>query len=126
MTGALIILAITVAAGLLLWLTDRGKGQQPGEITAPPPSTGHGDLCCGKHEVCEKRFPPTDLYYDDEELDHYRGTIDYKPEDIETFRDVLYTLPKGEIRDWGAAIEARGITMPDEIREEWRALANEE
>lgn len=131
MTGALILLAVTVAVGALLWLLDRGKGRQPVAEAGPTepeprenPDTAQG-ACCGLHAVCRKwGRPREELYYDDEELDRFAGrdTDAYADEEIEQWRDVLYTLPDDERADWGAAIDARGLQMPAPIKEEWRQL----
>ena len=55
------------------------------------------------------------IYYDDEDLDHYKGTPSncYKDDDIDVFRDILYTLKKEEIEDWLISLEKREVRLPE-------------
>lgn len=81
--------------------------------------------CCGEHEVCEKgkikRALRTDIeYFDDEELDSYRGTAsdEYDDDAVEEFREVLYTMYPTEIEDWLKSLELREIALPDALKDE--------
>lgn len=83
------------------------------------------DECCGEHEVCEKgkikRALRTDIeYFDDEELDRYRGTApdEYDDEAVEEFREVLYTMYPTEVEDWLKSLELRQVALPDALRDE--------
>lgn len=130
MTGALIILAVTVLTGLVLYLT-RGRSDSH-DAPAPPAESDREDsegtdtlVCCGRHEICEKGLPsPEDLYYDDEELDRFRGhdAATYSDEEIEEFRRVLYTLHPSEVAPWGRALEMREVSLPECLRDEWIML----
>ena len=60
--------------------------------------------CCGMHETCEKdsllAAVSKDVeYYDDEELDRFRGIMsdEYLPPEIEEFRYILYTMREDEV-----------------------------
>ena len=101
--------------------------------TLPPPANEHelsheeddDDECCGEHEVCEKgkikRALRTDIeYFDDEELDAYRGTPsdEYDDEAVEEFREVLYTMDPKEIDDWLKSLELRKVALPDALKDE--------
>lgn len=84
-----------------------------------------GEECCGEHEVCEKgkirRALRTDIeYFDDEELDRYRGTApdEYDDEAVEEFREVLYTMHPSEIEDWLKSLELREVALPDALKDE--------
>lgn len=117
MTGALIILAVVVLTGFVLWATDRhAKPEQPEEV----PHTADGE-CCGMHEVCEK-VPPTlkPEYFNDEELDAYAGrpADAYTADEVEEFREVMLTLRPDERAPWAVAIERRGIAVPEPLRDE--------
>ena len=54
--------------------------------------------CCGAHEVCEfeemLKNPEEIVYFEDEELDRFRGIAaeHYEDHQIEEFRDVLYIV----------------------------------
>lgn len=130
MIGALIILAVTVATGLLLYIIHRIT-TNPGEET-PINEPQRPESCCGQHAVCEKDSLLQGIstkieYYDDQELDEYRGTDadGYSEEQIEQFRDVLYTLRRDDIAGWARSIQLRGITLPTPIHDELLMLAAE-
>ncbi|HBI57459.1 MAG: phospholipase [Duncaniella sp.] len=127
MLGALIILVFTLFTGLLLWITH--KPDTPGSETSAETENAAepADGCCGMHEVCEKFPVDKPVYFDDEELDAYKGRKpdEYTPDEIEAFRDVLYTLLPQDLAPWGLSITARGIEMPSPIRDEWVMLVNE-
>jgi hypothetical protein len=99
----------------------------PAETTAPPQEEAEddGEECCGEHEVCEKgkirRALRTDIeYFDDEELDRYRGTApdEYDDDAVEEFREVLYTMYPSEIEDWLKSLELREVALPDALKDE--------
>ena len=84
-----------------------------------------GEECCGEHEVCEKgkikRALRTDIeYFNDEELDRYRGTApdEYDDDAVEEFREVLYTMYPTEVEDWLKSLELREVALPDALRDE--------
>ena len=77
------------------------------------------------HVTCERdsllaSVSPEIEYYDDEELDRYRGTApdEYSDEAIEEFRNVLLTLLPTDIAGWARSIQLRGIELPTPVREE--------
>ena len=74
MTGALIILAVTVVTGFILWLTHRPE-QASAEESAATRETSDDGQCCGVHAICEKqmRLAEGPDYCYDEELDRLRG-----------------------------------------------------
>ena len=81
--------------------------------------------CCGEHEVCEKgkikRALRTDIeYFDDEELDRFRGTAsdEYEDDAVEEFREVLYTMDPREVEDWLKSLELREVALPDALKDE--------
>ena len=81
---------------------------------------GENGVCCGKHSNCEKGYDNSNLYFDDEELDRFKGmkSEEYTDADIEEFRQVLYTMREEEVENWAHCIETRGIELPHQIREE--------
>ncbi|MDL2283518.1 hypothetical protein LJB94_03290 [Odoribacter sp. OttesenSCG-928-G04] len=79
--------------------------------------------CCGAHEVCEKglkKMDPTIIYYEDEELDLYKhlAADAYSDQQLDTFRDVMYTLRKEEVENWLISLEKREILFPDLLKQE--------
>lgn len=87
--------------------------------------------CCGAHEVCEfdkvKVNESIIEYYDDEELDEYKNISEssYTTDQIDQFRDVLYTLRTDEIKFWLLSIERRDIQLPSILKSEARMLMAE-
>lgn len=131
MEGALLILVATVVVGVILWLTDRfyfRKKFNDDEVGGEcEPVAG----CCGQHAVCEKSqlsIVSADYeYYDDEELDAYRGRKpeEYTESEIEEFREVLYTLHSDEVAGWAKSIQLRNIELPSIIKEELILIISE-
>lgn len=141
MKGALVILVALVLVGVILYIMElsykRRKSptlpvvedgdagaKEEGESDPGVESGGDGEVCCGQHLVCEKdSLSPVDAeieYYDDEELDRFRGrgAEDYNGEEIEEIRDVLMTLRDEDVAGWARSITKRGIELPTEIRDE--------
>ncbi len=132
MTLAAILLALLTGGGLLLYLLDRLHYWKPdGPDTAgsqedlSDPADTDGSECCGMHITCEKDslvagMDRDILYYDDEELDAFKGRPagGYTADEIEMFREVLLTLRPDEIAGWARSVTTRGITLPGEVREE--------
>lgn len=139
MTGALIILAVTAAIGLALYLADRlyyrrrKTDEDPPAVQAEDEPVGEetDGECCGMHIICEKEtlspFTTEAEYFDDEELDGYRGiTADaYTPEQAEQFRDILMTMRPEEVSAWVRSLTIRGIELPAAVRDEVLLIVSE-
>ena len=59
-------------------------------------------------------------YFDDEELDQYRGipSDSFDDQQIDQFREILYTIRPEELSDWFISLEKRGIELPDVLKQE--------
>ena len=68
------------------------------------------------------------VYFDDEELDVYRGrpSDEYSDKEAEDFADVMYSMRQDEVKEWNRSLIMRGINMPDQIKDEFVALASGE
>ncbi len=77
-------------------------------------------VCCGKHTNCAKGYDNSNLYFDDEELDRFKGVKaeEYSEDDAEEFRNILYTMRTEEIDTWVHCLQTRGIEIPKEVKEE--------
>ena len=151
MTGALVILAVLIVVGMVLYIGERlhnrrldEKSGSPapveGDTGVKPEDDGAKDSageaaqgeCCGMHLVCEKdTLSPVSaeiLYYDDEELDRFIGRPgdDYTPEETEEFRDVLMTLRPEDVAGWARSITQRHLELPSDVRDELLILVNEQ
>lgn len=121
--------------GTILYLTDK-KPQENSDQPAESPSTNLPDSCsadcCAINDVCPselmlKAACNDAIYYDDEELDQFKArTADqYSPDEIEQFRDVLYTLKPQELLSWRQSLKKRGIVLPTPLHDEFLMLYNE-
>lgn len=151
MTGALVILAVLIVVGIVLYIGERlhnrrlDKNIEPtvaeesGDDSEPEDDVAKDDAgeaaqgeCCGMHLVCEKdTLSPVSaeiLYYDDEELDRFIGRPgdDYTPGEVEEFRDVLMTLRPEDVSGWARSITQRHLELPPDVRDELLILVNEQ
>ena len=88
-------------------------------------------ICCGKHEVCEKEELLKALqkkieYFDDEELDIFKGrsSASYTEEEIGEFAEVLHTMWESDVPDWLRSLQLRGIELPDRLKDEVILIIN--
>lgn len=122
----ILIIILAVTAVLIVVLVRARKAdsadspaESEGRQSHVPPVT-----CCGAHEVCEAEtllaLSDKVIYYDDEELDRFRGVSpdDYGDEQIDEFREVLLTLQTHEVAGWLRSLSLRKVEPPTEIREE--------
>jgi len=142
MKPAIILLAILVVGGAIVWIIDRlfyrrnvdeNADEVQGITQDGADSHGCADEACGLRPICpseqilagECRQQP--VYYDDEELDAFAGreADGYSAQEEEQWRDVLYTLQPADLLGWGQSIKHRGLVMPAAIREEFMQLAGE-
>lgn len=123
--GLVLLGALAFVAG---WMRERKlKGQlKRGEIAELPSIKQVEDMeCCGQHETCEKESLLAAIskqieYYNDEELDRFRGKESdrYSSEEIEEFREVLYTMREDEVAGWVRSLQLRAVELPDELKDE--------
>lgn len=125
------ILAI-VALGIIVMIGTRifdSKGtDEPIVVPASDCSSCDGtNVKC--EQVCqmEAATKPAE-YYDDEELDAFKGrqSDEYNDEEATMFAEVLETLRPDEVRPWSRSLIVRGINMPDQIKDEFISLASGE
>ena len=97
-----------------------------GEVSELPTIKQVQDMeCCGQHETCEKESLLAAVskeieYYNDEELDRYRGrsSEEYSEEECEEFREVLYTMRDDEVAGWVRSLQLRAVELPDGVKDE--------
>ena len=110
------IAGLLVTVALFTFIFKRKNGT-PEEIIAPE------EGCCGVHAICEKGLKKIDEkieYFDDEELDQYRGipSDSFNDQQIDQFREILYSIRPEELSDWFISLEKRGIELPDVLKQE--------
>lgn len=125
MVWLIALFVIAAVAVCVAWLRKRVTGGD--ERRAP----ADGE-CCGQHAVCERDSLLAGVsrrveYYDDEELDRYRGVAadGYADEQAEEFREVLYTMDEDDVPGWCRSLQLRGIELPDQLKEEVLLIVGE-
>ena len=84
-----------------------------------------------QHIICEKEtlspFTTEAEYFDDEELDRYRGVMpdDYSPEATEEFRQILMTMRPEEVPAWVRSLAVREVEIPAGLRDEVLLIVSE-
>lgn len=124
--GALILLGIVAFIFGLLRERKLKKRLANGEIESLPGIKQIQDMeCCGQHETCEKESLLAAVskqieYYNDEELDRFIGRESnaYLPDEIDEFRDVLYTMRDDEVAGWVRSLQLRSVELPDDLKDE--------
>ncbi len=127
--GTLWILGSLILLGVAAWLMTQkqqrdhnakvARGEAFPEVEEQPDDRSD---CCGMHIICERDSLLAGLsrdivYYDDEELDAfvYHAADDYKPEEVEQFRDILLTLREDDVPGWLRSLQLRDIHLPEEL-----------
>jgi len=112
---------------LLIEITRRKiqKNNSP-DTSARDRACASDNQCCGLHEICEKgkRKPGPVEYYDDEELDAFKGRIStsYTEEEINQFQEVLASMFRSDVPGWEASLQARKINLPEALKSEIRRI----
>ena len=83
------------------------------------------NTCNGENSKCEQECMMEAAtkeveYYDDEELDIFKGrpSNEYSDEEVEQFSEVLYTMKPEEVAGWNRSLILRGINLPDQLKDE--------
>lgn len=128
--GAIIIFILILAVGgivvggLQFFFSSKNDGQV---VEKPTCSTCNGeDSRCEQECMMEAATKPIE-YYDDEELDRFanRPSNSYTDEEAEDFREVLYTMKPDDVKGWNRSLILRGISIPDQIKDEVVILLGE-
>ena len=121
------LVALGVVAAILGYFRNRKLQRmlERGEISEIPEPKEIPEECCGQHEVCERDSLLAAVskkieYYDDEELDRFRGVEPeaYPDNAVEEFREGLYTLREVEVAGWLRSLQLRGVNLPDALKDE--------
>ena len=120
----LILLAI-ICLGVVAAILQKSYNWKIEEKKEQSASIQSLDGCCGAHEICEKESLLAALsknieYYDDEELDRFKGysSNSYSSGEVQEFADVLYTLRSEEVAGWVRSLQLREIELPDQLKDE--------
>lgn len=113
------LIALGVFSALYAIITNRNREE------SPIVQTDSCATCNGENDKCEQECmmeaatKPIE-YFDDEELDAFKGrsSDSYTDEEVEQFSYVLNTMPQEEIKDWCRSLHLRGIEIPDQLKDE--------
>ena len=117
--GAPIVLALFAA------ITTLFTKKKEGEPDVVMPTSGDCSSCDGTDDKCEQvcmmEAATREIeYYDDEELDRFRGrqSNQYTDEEAEEFANILYTMQPQEAKGWNRSLILREINVPNQIKDE--------
>jgi len=121
------IILLGALTGIYAYFNNRKRQRmfERGEIDQLDEPKTIDEECCGEHAVCERESLLAAVskeieYYDDEELDTYKGlpSDEYTENMTDEFREVLYTLQEAEVAGWIRSLQLRGINLPDALKDE--------
>ena len=126
MSTLITLLILAVAVGLLIRRLVRMIRQNGGEAPDAAVSAECGGGCLSCSVGCTTPIGLTDkrrpmiLYYEDEELDRFRGRAAdlYTEMETQEFRHVLRTLEDADVAGWVTSIHRRGIHFPAGVADE--------
>ena len=115
---ALVVLGIISA---ILGIVSHKKGEEEEPLVEGVSC----NTCNGENTKCEQECMMEAAtknieYYDDEELDRFKGreADDYSDEEVEEFSEVLYTMKPEEVAGWNRSLILRGINLPNQLKDE--------
>ena len=119
--GILVIVGMGVIVGAST-LISRHNSTEP-DVVAP--AAGDCATCSGINDDCEQTCmmeaaTKEGEYYDDEELDRFKGkeSGEYTDDEAEEFSEVLYTMRPDEAKGWNRSLILRGINVPNQIKDD--------
>ena len=123
---ALVVLGI-ISAIFGLFSHKKGEDEEP-LLEGVSCNTCNGDNSKCEQECMMEAATKEIEYYDDEELDLFRGrpSDEYTDEEVEQFADVLYTMKPEEVSGWNRSLILRGINLPDQLKDEVVGFLSEE
>ena len=127
MTFVYVAIAILAWLGLIVAICSRGRNNEPNEqanASAHDCTTcsGEDDRC---EQVCYMEAATREVeYYDDEELDLYKGRLadSYTEEEVEQFAEVLSTLQPSDAKGWARSLSLRQIELPNCLKDDLYAM----
>lgn len=119
--GILVIVGMGVIVGAST-LISRHNSTEP-DVVAP--AAGDCATCSGINDDCEQTCMMEAAtkeveYYDDEELDRFKGkeSSEYTDDEAEEFSEVLHTMRPDEAKGWNRSLILRGINVPNQIKDD--------
>ena len=113
------LLALGVISALIGVLSHK-KGEEEPIVEGVSCNTCNGENTQCEQECMMEAATKEIEYYDDEELDAFKGRPSdaYTDEEVEQFSEVLYTMKPEEVTGWNRSLILRGINLPDQLKDE--------
>ena len=128
---SILLLGVLTAIGVNL--SDKLSHRDPAAAEDPIQVGADCSTCTGENSKCEQECMLEAAvkeieYFDDEELDAFRGRPSdaYTDEEAETFRQILYTMRPEEVAAWNRSLVLRGVELPNQVKDEAMMLMNDE
>lgn len=115
---ALLVLLVVVLQRMF------GRKDGAGNETEPDAGSSCGTCVSGRGKCLQECALQNALgeieYFDDEELDKFRGrrSDGYTDEEAAQFAEVMYTMKQEEVKDWLKSLNLRCINLPDQLKDE--------
>lgn len=113
------LVLLGVVAALLGWCSNRRHGEEPVVVNDSCATCNGDNDKCEQECMMEAATLPVE-YFDDEELDAFRGrrSDEYTDDEIQQFAYILDTMQPTDVRPWTRSLTLRGIEVPDELKDE--------
>ena len=128
---SILLLGVLTAIGVKL--SDKLSHRDPAAAEDPIQVGTDCSTCTGENSKCEQECMLEAAvkeieYFDDEELDAFRGRPSdaYTDEEAETFRQILYTMRPEEVAAWNRSLVLRGVELPNQVKDEAMMLMNDD
>ena len=97
-------------------------------VTKPTCDTCNGDDSRCEQECMLEAATKQVEYFDDEDLDRFAGkpSDSYSEEEVEEFREVLYTMRHDEAKAWNRSLILRQVNVPVQLKDELIMMMEEE
>ncbi|MDY5091185.1 MAG: hypothetical protein SPE75_06415 [Prevotella sp.] len=115
-----ILILLGVVTGVMALVMHRKDRPEPPVVEQATCATCNGDNDkCEQECMMEAATQPIE-YFEDEELDAFRGrpSDSYDDDETQQFADVLYTMRQDEVAAWCRSLTLRGINLPNALKDE--------
>ena len=115
-----ILILLGVVTGVMALVMHRKDRPEPPVVEQATCATCNGDNDkCEQECMMEAATQPIE-YFEDEELDAFRGrpSDSYDDDETQQFADVLYTMRQDEVAAWCRRLTLRGINLPNALKDE--------
>ncbi|MEE0337222.1 MAG: hypothetical protein U0I89_08035 [Prevotella sp.] len=115
-----ILILLGVVTGVMALVMHRKNRPEPPVVEQATCATCNGDNDkCEQECMMEAATQPIE-YFEDEELDAFRGrpSDSYDDDETQQFADVLYTMRQDEVAAWCRSLTLRGINLPNALKDE--------